>query len=479
MSPIVSSNEPGRRGRTKPLSRGHVLIVDDDTSACEVLEEALRHRGFAATSVTSAADAIRSLEAGEVVDVLLTDLRMPGASGLDLARTVSRDHGAVPVIVITAFGSIQTAVEAMRRGAYEFLTKPYDLELVALALDRAVSHRRTLAELERLRTAAARDQSELIGQSPAMERVLTTIARVADSDATVLVTGESGTGKELVARALHRQSARAEGPFVAVNCAAVPEGLLESELFGHAKGAFTDARGARAGLFARADGGTLFLDEIGDMPLAMQGKLLRALQDGAVRPVGTDRENRVDVRVIAATHRDLEAEVAAGRFRQDLFFRIQVIELTLPPLRARGSDVLLLAHELLRRAAQRSGRRVPVIGAVVAEKLLAYEWPGNVRELQNCLERALTLSDGGELRESDLPERIRRAGDNRMVLAGDDPGGLVPLEEIERRYVLHVMRAVKGNKKLAAQVLGLDRSTLYRKLELYGEHGPKRSDPEP
>jgi two-component system response regulator HydG len=307
-----------------------------------------------------------------------------------------------------------------------------------------------------------------------MRRVLASMTRVGQSDATVLVTGESGTGKELVARALHMIGPRRSGPFVAVNCAAVPEGLFESELFGHAKGAFTDARHARAGLFARAHGGTLFLDEIGDMPLGTQGKLLRALQDGVVRPVGADRENATDVRVVAATHRDLEQEVAQGRFRQDLFFRIQVLEIALPPLRARGNDVLLLAHELLRRASARAGRAMPLIPPSVAGKLLAYEWPGNVRELENCIARMSTLCEGTELREEDLPDRVRRGGEGHVLVAADEPAGVVPLDEIERRYVLHVLRLVDGNKRLAAQLLGLDRSTLYRKLESYGEHEPRR-----
>jgi DNA-binding NtrC family response regulator len=469
-----STSLASARARSKG-AHGRVIIVDDDPAACEVLEEALSHRGFSARSVLSAGALIRLFEAGETCDVVLTDLRMPGGSGLELARAVRRDYPAIPVVVITAFGSIETAVEAMRRGAYDFLTKPYDLDLVALTLDRAVTHRRALAELEGLRIARSLDQTEILGKSPAMERVLSTIARVADSDAALLVTGESGTGKELVARAIHGASGRSKGAFVAVNCAALPEGLFESELFGHAKGAFTDARGARAGLFARANRGTLFLDEIGDMPLATQAKLLRALQDGTIRPVGADRETSVDVRVIAATHRDLEVLVAAGQFRQDLFFRIQVIEVALPPLRARGNDVLLLAHELLRRASERAGRPTPIIGPAVAAKLLAYDWPGNVRELQNCIARISTLTEGNEVRESDLPARIRRADDGHIVLAADEPGGILSLDEIERRYVLHVMRVVKGNKKLAAEMLGLDRSTLYRKLELYGEHEPKES----
>jgi two-component system response regulator HydG len=465
-----SSSEPQRAAQ----SRGQVLVVDDDGAAADVLVEALRNRKFQAHGVTSAAAATAWLDSGRPCEVVLTDLRMPGTSGIELAQSIVRDHPTVPAIVITAFGSIHAAVEAIRRGAYDFLTKPYDLEVVALALDRAVAHHRLREELDQLRgEPGARGWGNLVGKSPAMERLYRRIERVADGESNVLVVGESGTGKELVARAIHERSPRGTGPFVPVNCAAIPEALLESELFGHARGAFTDARQARTGLMARARGGTLFLDEIGDMPLAMQARLLRALQERVVRPVGADHEVPIDVRVIAATHRDLEAEVAAERFRQDLLFRIQVIEIVLPPLRARGNDVLLLAQELARRTAERTGRPTPALSPAAAEKMLHYDWPGNVRELQNCIERAVALATGPEILPDDLPDRVRASRDAGVLLAADEPDGLVPLEEIERRYVLRVMDAVRGNKKLAAQILGLDRSTLYRKLEQYGLHERK------
>jgi DNA-binding NtrC family response regulator len=457
---------------------GTVLVVDDDRAAGDVLVEALRHRKFSPRWVGSAPEALAFLASGEPCDVVLTDLRMPGLSGLDLAAAVARDHPGVPVVVITAFGSIRTAVDAIQHGAYDFLTKPYDLELVALTLDRAVEHRRTQQELARLRAEREPADDGILTRSPVMQAVLSTITRVAETDVTVLVHGESGTGKELIARAIHRRSPRASGPFVAINCAALPEQLLESELFGHAKGAFTDARASRPGLFARAHGGTIFLDEIGDMPMSMQSKLLRVLEDRKIRPVGSDAEIPTDVRVVAATNRDLEAEVAAGRFREDLYFRIQVIEIPLPPLRVRSGDILLLAHEFLRRATERAGRPMLAVSPAAAKRLSAYDWPGNVRELQNCIERAFALCDGKTLEEADLPERVRAVDSLRAGFAVDDSSGLVPLEEIERRYILHAMRTLDGNKRVAAQVLGLDRSTLYRKLEIYGERvKTKRDEP--
>jgi DNA-binding NtrC family response regulator len=457
-------------------SRGQVLVVDDDPGAREVLVEALRLRKFEAEAQPSVGSAIRWLEEHLECDVVLTDLRMPSASGLELLRHALDQRPGLPVVVITAFGSIEAAVSAIRQGAYDFLTKPYDLDVVGLALDRAIAHRRLLAELERARSQSSSRFGEIIGASPAIERVMRELERFAETDATILIVGESGTGKELAAGAIHRASPRASGPFVAVNCGAIPEPLLESELFGHAKGAFTDARTARPGLFVRANGGTLFLDEIADMPLAMQVKLLRVLQERVVRAVGSDEEVAIDVRVIAATHRDLEVEVAEGRFRRDLLFRVQVIELTLPPLRARGHDVLLLAQHFVRQAAARVRREAPAISAEAAELLLAYTWPGNVRELANAVERAVALAGERPISARDLPTRVQGAKRSTALALADDPGDLVPLEEIERRYIVHVMEAVGGNKKLAAQVLQLDRSTLYRKLEQYGLHA--RSKPE-
>jgi two-component system response regulator HydG len=371
------------------------------------------------------------------------------------------------VVVLTAFGSLETAVGAIRAGAYDFITKPVEIEALALTLARAVQHRALREEVKQLRRALdeSRRFDELIGESAAMKKLHALLTQIVDSDASVLVTGESGTGKELVARALHRLGARKAGPFVAINCGAMPESLLESELFGHARGAFTDARSDRPGLLVQASGGTLFLDEIGDMPLGMQVTLLRALQERKVRPVGGDREIPFDVRIVTATNRDLESAVAEKRFREDLFFRINVIHVEAPPLRARGNDVLLLAQSFVDHFAKRTGKRVTGLAAPAAERLLAYNWPGNVRELQNCIERAVAVTRLEQLAVDDLPERIRDYHVSHVLVAGEDPSELVPMEEVERRYIDRVMQAVSGNKSLAAKVLGFDRTTLYNKLK--------------
>ena len=302
-----------------------------------------------------------------------------------------------------------------------------------------------------------------------MRQLYDLLERVAPTEASVLITGESGTGKELVARALHELGRRRAGPFVAVSCAAVPETLLESELFGHVKGAFTDAHATRAGLFARANGGTLFLDEIGDMPLGLQPRLLRAVQERLIRPVGGDAETSVDVRLIAATHVDLESAVEAGRFREDLYFRINVIPVEVPPLRRRGNDILLLAQRFIEEFSTQASRRVTGITSPAAEKLLAYDWPGNVRELRNCIERAVALTRFEQVTVEDLPEKVRAERRPRVLLMADDESELVSLEEIERRYILRVLEAAGGNKTSAARILGLDRKTLYRKLERWEE----------
>jgi DNA-binding NtrC family response regulator len=448
---------------------GRVLVVDDDRELCAWIEAGLRAHGFATESRTDPAAALAALRDADV-DVVVTDLNMRGMHGLDLCERVVASRPDVPVLVITAFGSLETAVGAIRAGAYDFLTKPVELDALLVALERAVQHRRLRDEVKRLRQVVddASGFGELIGTSPAMTRLYDLLSRVADSEASVLVTGESGTGKELVARALHRHSRRSNGPFIAVDCASVPETLLESELFGHARGAFTDARGARTGLFVQAHGGTLFLDEIGDLPLSLQPKLLRALQERVVRPVGADREVPFDVRLVAATNRDLEASVEERSFREDLWFRINVIHVELPPLRARGGDVLLLAQRFVARAAERAGKRVVGIAPAAANLLLAYPWPGNVRELQNCVERAVALAAFDQIGPDDLPDRVRTYRGSHVVVASEDPSELVALEEVERRYVLRVLESLGGNKTLAARTLGLDRKTLYRKLERWG-----------
>jgi two-component system response regulator HydG len=439
---------------------------------CETLQEGLGRREFTVSWVTTAAEAILLLDANDL-DAVVTDISMAGMDGIALCERITGSHPGVPVVVVTAFGSLDTAVAAIRAGAYDFVAKPIDIDGLALTLDRAVQYCRLHEEVKRLRVTLARSEpfQELLGESPPMRKLVNLLARIADSDASVLISGETGTGKDLVAQALHRGSRRAKGPFVPVSWAAVPETLLESELFGHVKGAFTDAKVARKGLFAQAHGGTLFLDEIGEMPLGLQPKLLRAIQERRVRPVGGDAETAVDVRIIAATNGDLEGAAANGHFREDLLYRLNVIHVEVPPLRVRGNDVLLLGQHFLEHFATRAGKRVLGLCSVTAAKLLAYSWPGNVRELQNCIERAVALTQYDQLTVDDLPERIRNYTRSETLLVSDDPAELVPLAEMERRYILRVLKAVGGNKTLAANVLGLDRATLYRKLGRYLPQG--------
>ena len=449
--------------------KAKVLIVDDDTSMCELLAEGLVQHGYEARWNASPHEALTQL-AEHNFDVVLTDINMRDMSGLELCQKATEAHPELPVIVITAFGSMETAVQAIRAGAYDFITKPFDIDVVAIAIERAVKHGVLTREVQRLQRAVdeSRRFDELLGASPAMKEVYDLLERVGESESTVLVSGESGTGKELVARALHRRSKRSAGPFVAINCAAMPEQLLESELFGHTKGAFTDARSARPGLFVQAKGGTIFLDEIGDMPVGLQPKLLRALQERTVRPVGGDTETPIDVRVVAASNRDLETAIEERKFREDLYYRINVIHVELPPLRARGADVILLATHYLQHFATQSQKDVRSLDAEAAEKLSAYAWPGNVRELANCMERAVALTRNESIGVADLPEKIRSYRTSHVLVAATDPTELVPMEEVEKRYILRVLEAVGGNKTLAAQVLGLDRKTLYRKLDRYG-----------
>jgi DNA-binding NtrC family response regulator len=446
-------------------TKGRILVVEDEREMRALLEKGLGRRGFVPTVRGSAAEAFALLEA-EDFDTVLTDLRMPGMDGLALCERVALNRPDIPVVVVTAFGSMETAVAAIRAGAYDFITKPVDLDALVLVLERAVQHRALREEVRRLRQALGDVTADggVVGESVALRRVYELIDRVADSDASVLVTGESGTGKEVAARALHARSRRHEGPFVAINCAAMPEALLESELFGHAKGAFTDAKAARTGLFIKASGGTLFLDEVGEMPLTLQPKLLRALQERTVRPVGGDSEVPFDARIVAATNRDLELAVEEGRFREDLYYRLNVIGLELPPLRARGNDVLLLAQRFLEHFASRSGKRVVGLSPPVAQRLLAYGWPGNVRELQNCIERAVALTTFEQLTVEDLPERIRDYRASTASAQAGDVSELVSLEEMERRYIQRVIETVGGSRTLASRILGVDRKTLYRKL---------------
>ncbi|QDT05900.1 Transcriptional regulatory protein ZraR [Rubripirellula lacrimiformis] len=447
-------------------SKPQVLIVDDERNMCELIETDLRLRGIASRWFTSAADAIEALHQ-ENFDVILTDVRMPGTTGLEFCAQINALRPDIPVIVMTAFGTLETAVAAMRAGAYDFITKPIEMDLLSITLGRAIQHRQLTQQVRLLELNQESTSSfgEVLGQSPAMRTLYGQLSQVAASDASVLITGESGTGKEVVARSIHAGSRRSNQPFVAVNCAALTETLLESELFGHVKGAFTDARGERRGLFVEADGGTLLLDEMGEMPISMQAKLLRALEERKVRPVGSDKESRFDVRVLAATNRDLETAVAEGRFREDLYYRINVIGLELPPLRSRGTDILRLAEHFLKQFATNENKPVTGLADGVAEKLLGYSWPGNVRELRNVMERAVALTRYDKITIEDLPEKIQNFRGGTIVIGGLDPTELVSMEELEQRYINHVIEATGGNQSQAARILGLDRKTIYRKLK--------------
>jgi DNA-binding NtrC family response regulator len=443
-----------------------ILIVDDDVSLCQLVKDGLGHEGFDVRIATSPSEALAIIAEGEL-DAVLADINMPQMNGLELSRRILDRRPDLPIVVITAFGSLETAIAAIRAGAYDFVTKPFDLEQLAVAADRACQNHQLREEVRRLRevVTAPPPFADILGESSEIRRMCSLIDATAQTDSTALITGESGTGKELVARALHERGPRGNGPFVALNCAAMTDSLLESELFGHARGAFTDAKDARVGLFVKAGAGTLFLDEIGDMPGGMQAKLLRALEARTVRPVGSDTEVPFRARIIAATNRDLEE----GHFRQDLYFRINVIRIPVPPLRARGGDTLLLAQSFARKLAKRVGKNVTGISAPAAERLLAYPWPGNIRELQNAVERAVALTHYEDIVVEDLPESIRNYKRAPLLPSGEDPAEFLPMHEVERRYILRVLEAVGGNKTAAAQILGFDRRTMYRKLDRYSE----------
>jgi DNA-binding NtrC family response regulator len=445
---------------------GRILIVDDVADGVATLRGALGRRGYEVESVRTGAEALAWVEAHEI-DLVLAHVRMDGMSGVELCAALHQEHPDLVTIVITGNGALDSAVAAIRAGAYDYLAKPIDLEALVIAVERAITHVALNRELRRLRNVveAARPIANIVGDSLAIRKVVEVIHKVADSDATVLITGESGTGKELVARAIHDVSSRRKGPFAAVNCAAVPPNLLESELFGHVKGAFTDAKRSRAGLFVQASGGTLFLDEIGDMPPEMQAKLLRVLQERKVRPVGGEEEIPFEVRVVAATNRDLESDVADKHFREDLYYRINVVQIAMPSLRSRPGDILPLVHHFIRKIAARTDKAVVGVAAQAARVLVDYDWPGNVRELENSVERAMALTSFNELSVEDLPPKIREHRRAILATATGVPEELIPLHEVERRYVHQVLDAVGGNKTMAAKILGIDRRSLYRRLD--------------
>jgi len=451
----------------------NILVVEDDAAARDLLVEALRKEGYDVEAVAGGEDAMARSRA-TAFDLVLTDIRMGGVSGFDVLRAFKESSPETPIVLLTAFGSMEGAIEAMKQGAYDYLAKPFRREEITLVVRRSLEHRRLVRENAKFREELReRDgRSPLVGSSPPMLEVYKLVAKVATGKSTVLLEGESGTGKELVARAIHANSPRRERPFIPVNCAALPETLLESELFGHEKGAFTGAVGARPGLFEAADGGTLFLDEIGDISPALQVKLLRVLQEQEVRRVGSTVALRLDCRIIVATNRDMAALVKEGRFREDLFYRLNVVRILLPPLRDRREDIPMLAHHFLQQC---SGGDSPAIRGFLPETMAClqrYGWPGNVRELENVIERVVSLSRGPLVLPSDLPEAVRQIGAGSTVgSAGDTAGqsGALPtLEEMEKRYLQQVLQETGGNKVQAAKILGIDRRTLYRMAERFG-----------
>jgi two-component system response regulator HydG len=451
--------------------KGRILIVEDDPDQLEVLGMLVARVGYDVARAESAEHALERA-AAEPFDAVLTDLEMSPMGGIELCTRVRELRPDVPVLFVTGVGSMDSAVAALRAGAFDFLSKPVDPHVLGLSLERAIEHRKLAAEVKQLRRVTQSHSGDaLVGGSSAMAHLRDLVSRVGPTDVSVLVTGETGTGKELVARAIHAASPRSDRPFVAINCAAVPASLLESELFGHTKGAFTDAKSSRRGLFVEASGGTLFLDEIGEMPQEMQAKLLRALQERVVRPVGSAQEVPFDTRLLAATNRDLESEIGQRRFREDLYYRINVVRISVPPLRERGGDVLLLARHFLRAVAARSGHDEPSLSPAVAPLLAAYDWPGNVRELENCMERAVALAQRDQVGPEDLPEKIRTFDASRAAHYAGSDTEILSLDELERRYILRAIDLLGGNRSRAAAVLGLDRRTLYRRLERYGAVG--------
>jgi DNA-binding NtrC family response regulator len=453
-----------------------VLVAEDDRVARDLLCEILRGEGFVVEAVDDGAGAIERA-AAERYDLVVSDVRMERSSGLDVLKAFTEKAPATPVILITAFGDVTGAMEAIQRGAYDYVSKPFNIEELKLTVARALERRRLVAENKTVQSEAKTQIEDIVGKSAVMLEVYKLVARVAASSATVLVTGESGTGKELVARAIHTHSPRARAAFVPVNCTALTESLLESELFGHARGAFTGAVGAKRGLFEMASGGTMFLDEIGDMGPKMQAQLLRTLQDGEVRPVGGSESIRVDVRLVCATNRDLEEDVKTGRFREDLYFRINVVTVRLPPLRERPEDVPILVAHFLAKLARRERREQAALSPEALRLLAAYGWPGNVRELENAIDRAVAVAKGNVILPSDLPPEV---GGGAALPAAGDGGGIIEdrptLAELERRYIALVLGESGGNKKKAAERLGIDRRTLYRALERSGADAGELDD---
>ncbi|WP_417438784.1 sigma-54-dependent transcriptional regulator [Idiomarina sp.] len=443
-------------------AKAMIGVIEDDPALQELLVEELEAEGYKVMAWGSVEAFKKSVTP---LDLVISDIRLPGLSGLSLLESLKNEDNSPALLLITAFGTVDQAVDALKQGADDFLTKPLDVEHLLLSVKRILEHRSLQRELKRYRQQQ-KGPGGLVGQSPSMRKLYDQIERIAPADGSVLITGESGTGKELVAKALHQLSDRAEQSFQAVNCAGIPADLMESEFFGHAAGAFTGAQKKRQGLLKQADGGTLLLDEIGEMPMALQAKLLRVLQEGTIRAVGSDEEETVNVRILAATHQDLEQQVEDGRFRQDLFYRLETFSLRVPPLRERGEDIERLANYFLQQLQKNSDKTVRSISPAALEQLYSYRFPGNVRELQNAIERAFTFSRDDKIAVEDLPQRILDSEHEPDVEYGTE---WPTLDEYQNQYIRKVLAHAEGNKSKAAEILGVTRRTLYRWLEQHGE----------
>jgi DNA-binding NtrC family response regulator len=452
---------------TSSLRNRRILIVEDDREMSRFLTELLVEEGCDVDVAHDGPSALEIYQPGRY-DLVITDLMMPRMKGTELVRRLKAVDGDAVILLITAFGTIESAVEAMHAGAFHYITKPFRSDELIIHVQRALEQRELRQEIDQLRTEVQQRYrfADIIGRSASMKRLFETIARVCDLAANVLILGESGTGKEMVARALHANSFRSTGPFVAVNCAAIPETLIESELFGYVRGAFTDARKDRPGLFQEAGGGVLFLDEIGEVPLTIQAKLLRVIEDREVRPLGGNRSEKIDVRLVSASNRVLEDLVHENRFRQDLYYRLNVIRIDLPPLRERTEDIPPLVDHFIRKFAHKTQHRVKGIDTEALALLIGHRWPGNVRELEHTIERAVLLGKSSTIGVSDLPPQLIAVSARKLPLAEAVARGFT-LRDLEREYIERVLENTAGNKSEAAKILGVDRTTLYRKLEEY------------
>lgn len=460
-------------------TRGHVVVIDDDPEMRSMCVDQLEMDGYFVRHFADGREALAFLNGNSTeatqVELVLTDLRMPEVDGLSLLRNFRPQHPDIPVILMTAYASVESAVEGLRKGAFDYLTKPFKLAEMSHAVERAILFGRLQRENRTLTKEIKGTWSlkDIIGKSPAMKEIFDLVERLSSTNSSVLITGESGTGKEVIAKAIHQNSPRAKRNFVAVNCTAIPDSLMESELFGHVKGSFTGAHTDKVGLFREAEGGTIFLDEIGDMDIALQAKLLRVLQERTIRPVGATQSSPVDVRILAATHKDLKKAIANGTFREDLYYRLAVIPLVMPALRHRPEDIPLLAHHFLNKYSLINGGRVHGFTREALQKLMSLSWPGNVRELENLIERLVVLSKTPVIQAEDIPVGEEKSFENFF---GQNVADMPSLEELEKRYITLVLEKTGSRKEKAAQILGINRRTLYRKER---EYGFKTEDQEP